>query len=163
MTHLVQIIDALNKAEVEYVIVGGIAVIVHGHARTTMDIYFVIRLTPDNVSKAVKAFDAIRFKPRVPVDANQLGNEKTRKAWIEEKHMLVFTFISNEPPYLSADVFIEYPMDFETLLARSTWERLEGVPTRICGYDDLITLKRLAGRPNDLEDIHQLELVHAKR
>ncbi|CAN5564859.1 hypothetical protein BH10PLA1_BH10PLA1_01920 [soil metagenome] len=160
MTSLVRIIESLNKANVEYVIVGGVAVIVHGHSRTTMDIDFVIRLTPDNVQKAVVAFDSIGFRPRAPVDAKMLGDEQTRQSWIEEKNMLVFTFTSNDPPYLSADVFIKYPMDFENLLARSKWETMEDVPARVCSYQDLLMLKRLAGRVQDLEDIRLLEIAH---
>jgi hypothetical protein len=162
MTSFVRIVEALNREQVEYVVVGGVAVIIHGHPRVTMDIDFVIRLTNPNVAKAVQAFAALGFVPRIPVDAKLLGDETTRKSWIAEKNMRVFTFVSNDPPYLSADVFIEYPMDFDDLIGRSTWESLENVPVRVCSYQDLLMLKHLAGRPNDLEDIRKLEIAHGK-
>ena len=46
--------DALNAAEVRYVVVGGLAAVLHGHARLTADIDLVVDLTPDEAKKAIQ-------------------------------------------------------------------------------------------------------------
>ena len=47
------IFDALNRARVRYVVVGGFATVLHGHARLTADIDLVIDLSPAEVRKAL--------------------------------------------------------------------------------------------------------------
>jgi hypothetical protein len=46
--------DALNAASVRYVVVGGLATVLHGHARLTADIDLVVDLAPDEARKAVE-------------------------------------------------------------------------------------------------------------
>jgi predicted nucleotidyltransferase len=59
------------------------------------------------------------------------------------------------------DLFLEHPMSFDQLWARSLVVNLRGVPVRIASIDDLIALKRQAGRPEDLTDAEAL--VEIKR
>ena len=61
------ILRALNDAEVRYLIVGGLAVVLHGYVRFTQDIDLVIQLERENVLRAMNAFTAIGYRPLVPV------------------------------------------------------------------------------------------------
>jgi hypothetical protein len=45
------VLDALNRAQARYLVVGGVAVVLHGYLRTTADLDLVLHLTPDNVRK----------------------------------------------------------------------------------------------------------------
>ena len=54
------------------------------------------------------------------------------------------------------DLFLEHPIPFDELWARSLVAILRGVPVRVASIDDLITLKRMAGRPEDLTDAEAL-------
>jgi len=47
------VFGALNDAEVDYLVVGGIAVIAHGYQRTTTDVDLVVGLSPENIGKAM--------------------------------------------------------------------------------------------------------------
>ena len=49
-------INALNKAQVEYILVGGYAVILHGYSRTTGDMDIWVKKTSANYNKIKKAF-----------------------------------------------------------------------------------------------------------
>lgn len=49
------IFRALNEAEVRYVIVGGLATVLHGHTRLTLDIDLVVDLEPSEAKKAIQA------------------------------------------------------------------------------------------------------------
>jgi predicted nucleotidyltransferase len=54
------------------------------------------------------------------------------------------------------DLFLESPMPFDDLWARSVVVTMRGVPVRVAGLNDLIELKRQAGRPEDLADAEAL-------
>jgi len=56
------VLDALNRARVRYLVVGGVAVVLHGYLRTTADLDLVIDLAPDNALQAVKALTALTRK-----------------------------------------------------------------------------------------------------
>lgn len=62
-------------------------------------------------------------------------------------------------PMREIDLFVETPIAFQDLWGRSKIADVEGSPVRIAGIRDLITLKRLAGRPQDLQDIEALEAI----
>lgn len=54
-----KVIDALAKAEVEYVLIGGYAVIIHGFPRFTEDMDLFVRLDQDNVARLRYALDEV--------------------------------------------------------------------------------------------------------
>ncbi len=66
-------IDALNKAHVEYILVGGYAVILHGHTRTTGDMDVWIDKTSLNYQKLKKAYSI--FGASIFTEKDFLGNE----------------------------------------------------------------------------------------
>ena len=73
--------------------------------------------------------------------------------------MQVFSLFKPDDPLLSVDVFVDHPIDFERLYARSETCAVGGVSVRLVSIDDLIHLKRLAGRPQDREDVAKLEEI----
>jgi len=62
------VFEALNRAHVRYVVVGGLATVLHGHARLTADIDLVIDLSPPEATKTLEALVDLGFRPRAPVD-----------------------------------------------------------------------------------------------
>jgi hypothetical protein len=57
--NFIAVIDALNKYNVDYVLVGGVAVILHGLERLTRDIDIFIRSDPENIDNLKRALHAI--------------------------------------------------------------------------------------------------------
>ena len=51
---------------------------------------------------------------------------------------------------------IETEPAYETLASGAIAGELDGIPLRVCGLDDLIAMKRAAGRPRDLDDLQRL-------
>ena len=100
---------------------------------------------------------------RAPVPAAQFADATKHKEWIEQKGMTVFSFHNPSNPMLTIDVFVQHPIPFTELRLRAERMAIDGVPVYICSIDDLITLKQLAGRPQDLIDIEKLRRIQEKR
>ena len=155
--------EALNTAEVRYVVVGGFAVVLHGHARLTADIDLIIDLAPDEARKAIETLTRRGFRARAPVDPLAFAGAIVRRQWIEEKGMRVFSLWDPSNPMVEVDLFAEHPIDFEELWNGAEIVKLARASVRIASVRDLIRLKRIAGRPQDLADIEALELILRRR
>lgn len=155
----IPIFKALNQANVRYVVVGGIATVLHGYARFTADIDLVIDLDHDEAEKCINALLKIGLLPRLPVDPHQFTDAATRKIWGEEKNMKVFPLWNPDDPLVSVDLFVNNPIDFKELWQRAVIVNLGEQSIRIASITDLISLKKLANRPRDQEDIEQLQAI----
>ena len=151
------VFDALNRAGVSYIVVGGLAVNAHGYVRMTMHIDLVIALNPENIIKALHALEEERFRPAVPVTADEFANPDNRKRWREQKEMRVLKLWSDKYRLTPVDIFIYEPFDFAGEYARALRLYLrEGLSVPIVSLEALLTMKREAGRPQDLADIATL-------
>src|SRR6266568_752754 len=64
-----QVLATLSAAKVRYLVVGGVAVVLHGHLRTTAALDLVVALDEGNARRAVEALESMGFRPRAPVPA----------------------------------------------------------------------------------------------
>jgi hypothetical protein len=152
-----QIARALNEAEVRYVVVGGWAVLIHGHARMTVDLDLAIDLAPDNASAAVRVLTEAGLVPVAPVDASQFADPAARQRWIDDKNMIVLAFRDPGDPLIRVDLFVESPLPMDSLVSQAIGAEIHGVPVKVASIDHLIEMKRISGRPQDLADIEALE------
>jgi hypothetical protein len=146
----------LNAQQVRYVLVGGLAVVLHGIDRITADIDLALDLGAESVRDAVSALQDAGFRPMLPVDAKQLADPAVRRIWREERGMQVFSFWDPTHSRPSIDIFVESPIAFADLWRDAIEVTLDGIPLRVASVPHLIALKRIAGRPQDLADIEQL-------
>ncbi|MBI2898430.1 MAG: hypothetical protein HYY06_33070 [Deltaproteobacteria bacterium] len=58
------VVRALNEDRVRYVAVGGLAVVLHGHARLTADLDIIVDLSPDEASRAMACLTRVGMRPR---------------------------------------------------------------------------------------------------
>jgi predicted nucleotidyltransferase len=154
---------ALNEGRVRYVVVGGVATVLHGHARLTADVDLVIDLEPAECRRTLEILGRLGFQPRLPVDALDFCDPARRRRWIVEKGMRVFSLVDPENPLRAVDLFAEHVLDFDELWVRSEEIPLRGISVRVASISHLIELKRLAGRPKDLEDVKRLEEIRRRR
>jgi hypothetical protein len=122
---------------VDFVVIGGVAARVHGHRRTTMDLDLTPDPDPENLRRLSAALSELDARP---VDS---GEEMlvTRHGQI---HIL------KEP---------KGARPFDEMRERALLVDLDGVTVAIVSLDDLIRMKRAAGRPRDLDDIATLAEV----
>lgn len=156
MTQFDAVFAALQATGVRYVVVGGVAVNLHGYQRFTKDIDLVIELVPTQTMKALEALKAIGYRPNIPVRIADFADPAIREGWIRETGMTVFQLYSDQTR-LSVDVFAEYPLDFDTLWSQAAAVEVSGNRLRIASIDHLMQMKRTAGRAQDRLDIEKLE------
>lgn len=156
-------LHALNETGVRYVVVGGLATVLHGYARLTADIDIILELEPDSTREAMQSLSALGLRPRAPVQAIDFADAGQRRRWIEDKGMRVFSLWHPADPLLEVDLFVDHPIPFQDLWDRSQVVHLGAIDLRIASIEDLIRLKRLASRPEDLQDIEALEAILAER
>lgn len=157
-----EIFKALADAEVEYVVVGGLAVIMHGHLRATRDLDLVIGLQPDNCARAMDALSGIGLRPRLPVTLADFADPAKREDWSQNRNMLVFQLWDPANPERSVDVFVREPLDFRTMLSDAVIKDLDGILIPVASIRHLIVLKQAAGRPRDMDDIEALREIAAE-
>ena len=160
-TPITSVLNALNSASVRYLIVGGVAVVLHGHLRTTADLDVVIQLSNSNLSSALQVLKNLDFSPRAPVNLDAFADENTRREWVEDKGLTVFSLWSPKFPAFELDVFVVEPFDFDEVYSRALSVDLGDAQATVVSLEDLIQLKKFSGRTQDLADIEALNALHS--
>ncbi|MGQ0733090.1 MAG: nucleotidyl transferase AbiEii/AbiGii toxin family protein [Acidobacteriota bacterium] len=151
------IIAALNRADVRYLVAGGLAVVAHGHVRFTADLDVILDLDEPNVGRALNALSDLGYRPRAPVALAEFADATIRASWVREKGLTVFSLWSDAHTATEIDVFVEAPLEFDAAYARaSRMEVSPGVVATFVSFDDLLALKQRAARPQDLQDVGAL-------
>ena len=137
-------LEGLEKGLVEYLIIGGVAVNIHGFQRATgyLDIWF--NPTNENFQKLLICFEKLGY------DISDF--KKNNKALSETVIRLPL-----ESFYIEMLPFLDGKSDFYSVYGRADSITVEGLTVKVISYDDLIMCKANAHRAKDLEDIAQLE------
>lgn len=141
-----RIVDALTAADIQYVVVGGLAVAIHGCPRLTIDIDILIRAADLDQAKAVLAPTGFDLESGlIRLGAGPAGEE------------CLFRLTKTEgTEFLTLDLLLTTAEHDSVWASREQFlfgDRMVWVVSR----DALVTMKRRAGRPKDLADIAALE------
>jgi hypothetical protein len=158
------IFGALQEADARYIVVGGLAVVAHGHVRTTQDVDLVLDLSADSLQRALNAFHSLEYRPLIPVSINDFANPELRRDWIENRNMKVFNLVSDRYPDTVIDIFPKEPFSFEAEFARAELKNVTpNIQARVAAIPALIALKIEANRPIDIDDISKLRKLQELR
>ena len=149
-----KILEALVDAQVEFIVIGGLAAQVHGSPSLTGDVDICHSLDGDNLDRLAAALRTLaavrRMMPtgvHAPVDAQAL----------RAGDVLTLTTLAGDLDLLAHP---DPDLDFATLERSASTVPILGVPVRVAGIDDLMAMKRAAGRPKDRIE---LEILGALR
>jgi hypothetical protein len=137
-----EFLECLNRAGVEYLLVGGFAVNHYGYHRSTEDIDFWVAVSDKNFDCLLAAIREFFGEDLAGLDKNFLKNNETLYLGRVPNKIEV---IQNASGLAFTDAF---PRRVETTL--------EGVPVKIISLADLKTNKRASGRNKDLADLDNL-------
>jgi len=153
----------LNDAQLRYLVVGGVAVISHGYGRATRDVDVVLDLDDrEGLARALAGLEHAGFRSRAPVPLAAFADPENRRRWIEEKEMVVFSLHRGDRGrHEEVDLFVSQPFDLPRAWEQAVRVTLPGdVTMAVLDLEELVRMKRVAGRPQDIADVAELEAIH---
>lgn len=147
----------LTEAGVDFVIVGGVAVVLQASPRFTRDLDICYATTPDNLERLGEVLLAIGAMLRgVEEDVPFMPHART----LRRAQMLNLTTREGD-----LDLLVD-PLgspDYAALRMRADSMDLDGITVAVASVEDLIAMKRAAGRPQDLVDLESLDVARRRR
>ncbi len=159
--HLEEILVELKTQDIKFIVCGGVAAVLHGVERMTMDIDISLDLDNDNLKKFLEVLKKLNLKPRAPIPPESILDPEKRKIMIGEKGALVFTFLDPDKPFRQIDIFLEEDKSYNRL--RQFIEKIDigGTEINILSIEKLIEMKKDIDPPRekDIMDIKELGLI----
>jgi predicted nucleotidyltransferase len=150
---LTDLIERLIAADVDFVLVGGLAAVTYGSSMTTQDIDICCDFTSENLLRIQSALEGLN--PVHRMTSNRIPLELTQTNCGPLKNLYLDT------DWGQIDCLSEVLGlgNFEQVKQQSESIELDGKTCRILRIDALIIAKRAMGRPKDIETIKQLEVI----
>jgi hypothetical protein len=155
----VDLFSALDRHQVDYLLIGGLAVSLHGVERATMDVDITVAMTPGNLNALKETARELGLSPVLPVPLDALNDMELLKRWHAERNLEAFALRAPVLAGVTLDVLLFPPVDFTGMARRAVVFNVAGAPIKVASIDDLIALKQAVGRPLDLADIAHLERI----
>ncbi len=149
----------LQEESVDYVVVGGLAINLHGVERATMDVDLVLAMDESNLRRFLAAATRLKLKPSLPVSIESLCDAKQLDAWVREKHLIAFPLRPASPNVPTVDIIVRPAVPFEQMHGNRIEKEVGGVRLSLASIDDLISLKTGTGRKQDASDIEALKIA----
>ena len=146
-----QILEVLNKHRVEYIVVGGVAAVIHGAPMTTFDLDALVKVNASNAERLVAALSDLDARFRE--DPSRLA--PTIEDILAGGHLLLMTRAGP----LDVLGFIGDKQRYDDLLGVSSEIQTSMGPLRLLNLEELIEQKKSMGRPKDRAAADLLETV----
>lgn len=156
---IAELLCALSEGQVRYVLVGGLAVQLHGYMRSTFDIDLVLAMDDDNLSRFTAVAKRFGLKPSIPVPIDALRDAGQIEQWHREKRMLAFALREPQVGGGVVDILVRPEVPFEQLMENAVEGKLFAHQVWIASIEDLLVMKRAANRPKDQLDVVALEKI----
>jgi hypothetical protein len=141
----ISLLAAFAAAKVEFAVVGGIAVNLHGYVRATNDLDIFIRPSVENARLAFQALLAIGIPLQGLEPDDLLDDEENLRFGPEEDHIDILSSIGE--------------LTFDQVWRNRIETEIEGLSVPFISLADLIANKRQVGRLRDLADVEELMLL----
>ncbi|HEU5002391.1 MAG TPA: hypothetical protein VFW71_06390 [Actinomycetota bacterium] len=155
-----RIIEVLDRHDVEYVLVGGVAARLHGARRLTMDLDLCPSWHEENLGRLADALNDLGATLKgIPASVS-----------LPPVTAAILRTMEVGPwrtPAGDIDVLQGIPadshwrlVDFDSLIQRAVERDLAGCTVYVAALDDIVASKRISGRPSDVEALPELETLH---
>jgi len=152
-----RLLEALGGKEVDFIIVGGVAFVLHGSARVTRDLDVCYSRAPENLARLAAALEPLHPTLRgAPADLPFRLDVGTLRSGLN------FT-LTTEAGDLDLLGEITGVGGYDQLTRGASQLEIYGRLVRVMGLDDLERAKRSAGRLKDLADLAELLEIRRRR
>lgn len=152
----------LNKAKIDYAVCGGVAVILYGFARLTVDLDLMVNLERKNLEKLYDTLAELNYKSKTPIKRREFIQKEQLKKLAIEKNMKVVSFYNLREPLKVIDICVNLPKISE-ILKRKKNIKVKNITIPIISINDLIKMKMALGRPQDLIDVENLKKIKKEK
>jgi len=142
-----KLLKSLNESKVDFIVIGATAFPVYGYARATLDIDLFVRPGKGNIRKLRKALLEFGY------DLTDISEEDMLKNKLLIRQYALETDIH---PFVKGVVF-------EDIWKRKISSKFGKTEVFFPCLDDMIRMKKAAGRAKDLEDLKYLTRIKAKK
>jgi predicted nucleotidyltransferase len=146
---LIPLLRRLAEEGIDFVVIGGVAVEIHGYARFTKDLDIVYATNAANLERLGKVL--------VELGATLRGFEDL--PFVPDVVTLRRTeILTLDTPLGSLDLLVDPKGSarYEEIRERALRVDLDGIEIRVVGLEDLLSMKRAARRPQDIADVDAL-------
>ena len=157
-----EILREFQKQKVRYVLVGGIAMNLHGSLRNTADMDILVEMSDENLAKVVTILKKQGYRVKQPVDPMGIADPNIRSEWINGKNMKAFNFYKDRE-LKEVDIIIDTPVSYESASLKAEVIKIGDIRLPLISIDDLIKMKTHAGRDVDQLDIAELKKIKKLR
>jgi nucleotidyltransferase AbiEii toxin of type IV toxin-antitoxin system len=150
------LLGALTRAEVDFVVIGGVAVVLQASPRFTRDLDICHAVDAPNLERLGALLVSLDAKLRgVDEDVPFVADARTLR------HTRMLTLTTREG---NLDLLVDPPgtPGYAALRRRADTVDLDGALVRVASLEDLIAMKRAAGRPQDEIDVESLEIARSR-
>ena len=154
---LLRLTKTLEEYAVNYAIVGGYAVALHGAVRGTVDVDIVITLKQSAFLKVEQALTALGLQSRLPVSAKDVF--LFREEYIRNKNLIAGSFSNPDNPTEIVDVIITEDLNNMKPVVKN----LMGNNIKVADIASLIAMKTRSGRPQNIEDVKALKAQQLRK
>ncbi len=143
LNRLLDVFASFRKHKVKYLVIGGIAAVLHGVPRATFDLDILIEASPDNAQRLLDALIEADFATATLITADEL--------------------LAHEITIFRDRVRIDAQTSTPGIKFEDAWQKrvamtYQGQEFYVASKEDVIASKRAAGRDKDLEDVRMLEI-----
>ena len=148
----------LANIGVEFVVGGGVACVLHGVERVTLDLDVAVQMNSPNLDRLICAVEQLGLQPRVPVSLADIADPDFVRSIVIEKGALVFSLVDFNNPLRHLDIFLSPALSFERLSQGAKWFDIGNAKVRIASKELLIQIKNEIKplRPKDVLDVQEL-------
>ncbi|MBX7134643.1 MAG: nucleotidyltransferase [Fimbriimonadaceae bacterium] len=144
-----EILHALNRESVRFVIIGGLALVLQGGSYVTFDLDLALASDPENGSALIRA-----LAPYHPFPPN--FGSADRFVWDDRSFRGAVISLVTDLGHLDLLLVLPGVDSFESLYARAEDRIVAGAHVKVAAIDDLIAMKESADRPKDRAHLDQL-------
>ncbi len=160
--NMFDLLKLLAKAEVDFVLVGGLAVALRGYSRFTVDVDVALAMEADNLAKFIQVAKQAGLGPSIPVPIESLANPDLIEQWYLDKGMLAFSLRTADTRPLVLDVLVKPVVPYADMRKEATLLDIGELKVAVASVEHLITMKTGTGRSKDQIDIEELRKIQAR-
>ena len=151
-----ELLRALTYGGVDFVVIGGVAAVLHGSPRNTFDLDVIVARDPENLAALGVVLQRLDARLRGVEDVDFIADARS----LRQAEILTLVTNAGALDVLAAPAGAPA---YDALRERARVADVGGFEVRIASIADLIAMKRATGRPKDLDDIATLEAIERLR